>query len=107
MGIPYWLISAKSIDVDGANAVDDCNWLTGCYMVVDTGTSIIAGPPNTVNQLKSKIGKVAEDCSNVHKLPVIEFEFSSGWFSSKKFELGPEFYVLRLKEHKGQEKCFL
>merc|ERR1712187_426752 len=81
--------------------------LTGCYMVVDTGTSVIAGPPSTVDQLTSKIGTVKEDCSNVDQLPVITFTFSSGWTSSKEFELGPDFYVLRVKDDNGKEQCQL
>merc|ERR1712190_523297 len=104
--LPYWLISAKAIDVAGASAVS-CNVLTGCYMVVDTGTSIIAGPPSTVDQLTSKIGKVEDDCSNVDKLPVITFSFSQGRTSTKDFELGPEFYVIRAKDENGQEHCQL
>lgn len=104
--LPYWLVSAKAIDVAGASAVS-CNFLTGCYMVVDTGTSVIAGPPSTVDQLTSKIGKVEDDCSNVDKLPTVTFSFSSGWTSSKSFELGPDFYVLRMKDDEGKEHCQL
>merc|ERR1719356_2031130 len=104
--LPYWLISAKAIDVAGASAVS-CNFLTGCYMVVDTGTSIISGPPNTVDKLTSKIGKVEDDCSIVDKLPVITFSFSQGWTSTKDFELGPDFYVIRVKDEQGKEHCQL
>lgn len=105
--LPYWLISAKAVEVGGEKAVS-CNALTGCYMVVDTGTSIIAGPPSTVNQLTDKIGKVEEDCSNVDKLPVITFSFSTGWTGSKDFELGPDFYVLRVPDDKtGKDVCQL
>ena len=68
--LPYWLISATDIKVGGAS-IKKCNWLTGCYMVVDTGTSILAGPPDAVNALIAPIGKVAADCSNVHTLPTI------------------------------------
>lgn len=104
--LPYWLVSAKSVNVNGAKAVS-CNALTGCYMVVDTGTSVIAGPTSTVSELTSKIGTVKEDCSNVDTLPVIEFEISAGWTSSKKFELGPDFYVLRAKDDSGKVVCQL
>jgi cathepsin D len=99
--LPYWLISAKSIDVAGSSAVS-CNFLTGCYMVVDTGTSVIAGPPSTVSQLTNKIGNVSSDCSNIGKLPVITFNFDG-----KNFDLGPDFYVLRMKDDTGKEQCEL
>lgn len=104
--LPYWLISAKGVAVAGESAVS-CNVLTGCYMVVDTGTSLIAGPPSTVDKLINKIGKVEDDCSNVDKLPVITFSFSTGWTGSKDFELGPDFYVLRVKDDQGKEHCQL
>jgi len=104
--LPYWLISAKSMNVGGASAVS-CNAFTGCYMVVDTGTSVIAGPPSTVNELTSKIGNVSADCSNVDKLPVITFSFSTGFFGTKEYDLGPDFYVIRVTDANGQEQCQL
>merc|ERR1712113_348384 len=99
--LPYWLISATDIQIDGVNT-RSCNWLLGCDMVVDTGTSLLAGPTDAVNKLISKIGTVSEDCSNVEKLPVITFSFSG-----KIFVLGPVFYVLRLRDDAGQEQCQL
>jgi len=99
--LPYWLISATDIQIDGVNT-RSCSWLFGCDMVVDTGTSLLAGPTNAVNKLISKIGTVSENCSNVDKLPVITFSFSG-----KNFDLGPDFYVLRLIDDAGQEHCEL
>jgi len=99
--LPYWLVSASDIKVGGAST-KSCNFLTGCYMVVDTGTSILAGPPSTVNTLISKIGNVSADCSNADHLPVITFTFSG-----KTFDLGPDFYVLRIPDENGQIQCQL
>merc|ERR1712113_544291 len=96
--LPYWLISASDIKV-GGTSTKACNWLTGCYMVVDTGTSILAGPPSTVNTLTSKIGNVSADCSGVDSLPTIQFSFSG-----KDFDLGPDFYVLRVPDENGKEQ---
>lgn len=98
--LPYWLISAKTMSVKGESAVS-CNALTGCPMVVDTGTSVIAGPPSTVNQLVDKIGNVSADCSNVDKLPVVTFSLYTGLFGTKDFELGPDFYVIRAQDRKS------
>merc|ERR1711870_26051 len=83
--LPYWLVSVSAIKVGGASAVS-CNFLTGCYMVVDTGTSVLAGPTNSVGQLTSKIGNVSADCSNVDKLPTISISMAG-----KDFDLGPDF----------------
>jgi len=99
--LPYWLISASGMKVGGKQAVK-CNWLTGCYMVVDTGTSVLAGPPSSVNELIKPIGNVSADCSNMHTLPDITFTFAG-----KDFVLEPEFYVIRAKDAKGVEQCQL
>lgn len=100
--LPYWLISASDIKVGGVST-KACNWLTGCYMVVDTGTSVLAGPPSQVGALTDKIGNVTADCSNMHTLPTIDFTFGG-----KDFALTPEFYVIRAKdETTGKEQCQL
>ena len=91
--LPYWLISASDIKV-GGTSIGACNWLIGCEMVVDTGTSILAGPVSSVNKLIAPIGNVSADCSNVHTLPTLEFTFAG-----KTFELGPEFYVIRAQDN--------
>merc|ERR1712066_591716 len=65
--LPYWLLSASDIKVAGKSAAS-CNFLTGCYMVVDTGTSVFAGPEKAVDALTQIIGEVKEDCSNADSL---------------------------------------
>lgn len=99
--LPYWLISAKAIKVGGQSAAS-CNFLTGCYMVVDTGTSVLAGPPAATQALISKIGNVSADCSNVKSLPTITITMGG-----KDFDLSPDFYVLRMKDDSGKEQCQL
>jgi len=97
--LPYWLVSASDIKVGGESA-GTCNWLVGCEMVVDTGTSVLAGPPAGVNKLLEKVGQVAEDCSNVDKLPTLSIKMGG-----KDFDLGPDFYVIRAKDDSGREQC--
>jgi cathepsin D len=97
--LPYWLVSASDILVDG-KSIGACGWILGCEMVVDTGTSVLAGPPDAVNDLLKPVGKVAEDCSNVHTLPDIKFKI--GGF---EFNLTPEFYVLRFPGSNGKDQC--
>merc|ERR1719261_1160250 len=99
--LPYWLISASDIKVGGAST-KACNWLTGCYMVVDTGTSVLAGPPKAANALIAQIGNVSSDCSNVHTLPTVTFTFAG-----KDFDLGPDFYVIRAADENGAFQCQL
>lgn len=100
--LPYWLISASDIKIAGKSS-GSCNWLTGCPMVVDTGTSVFAGPIKAVNSLIQKIGNVTEDCSNVASLPTVSITLAG-----KDFDMGPDFYVLRAKDDKtGKEQCEL
>jgi len=99
--LPYWLISGSGIKVGGKSA-NACNWLTGCEMVVDTGTSVLAGPPKAVNNMIAQIGTVSEDCSNVASLPTITFSINGN-----DFDLGPDFYVLRMTDENGAVQCQL
>lgn len=87
--LPYWLVSAKDILVGGVST-KACNWLTGCEMVVDTGTSVIVGPPSDVGKLTTQIGNVSADCSNVHTLPTVSFTIGGA-----SFDLEAEYYVLK------------
>merc|ERR1712186_298434 len=81
------------IKVAGAST-KSCSWILGCDMVVDTGTSVLAGPPSAVSALTAKIGNVTEDCSNVKSLPTISITMA-----------GTDFYVIRAKDDSGREVC--
>lgn len=99
--LPYWLVSASDIKIAG-KSTGSCGWLLGCEMVVDTGTSVFAGPSSKLDPIIKQIGNVTEDCSNVDKLPTISFTFGG-----KDFDLGPDFYVIRAKDDSGKEQCQL
>ena len=71
-------------------------------MVVDTGTSVIAGPPKAIDALLKPIGNVSSDCSNVHTLPTITFTMAG-----TDYDLGPEFYVIRATDDSGNVQCEL
>lgn len=103
--LPYWMISGTSIEVGGTEAIS-CSWLLGCDMVVDTGTSLIAGPTKSVATIVEKIGvTVASDgtipCEGADSLPPIVFNVGG-----QSFEVGPDFYVLRVPDH-GKTVCLL
>jgi cathepsin D len=100
--LPYWMISASDIKIDGTSS-GACGWLLGCESVVDTGTSILVGPPSAMNKLIAKVGKVEQDCSNVKSLPTLTFTFGG-----HDFPLEPEFYVLRVHDPStGKDQCQL
>merc|ERR1712139_695908 len=100
--LPYWLVSATDIKIAG-KSTGSCSWLLGCEMVVDTGTSVFAGPSSKLDPIIKQIGNVTEDCSNVDKLPIITFTFGG-----KDFDLGPDFYVTHTKDDKShKDQCQL
>lgn len=100
--LPYWLVSATDIKIGGVST-GSCGRFIGCEMVVDTGTSILAGPPKAMNALIAKVGNVKEDCSNVKSLPTLTFAFGG-----KDFDLEPDFYVIRVADPKsGKDQCQL
>merc|ERR1712113_743143 len=99
--MPYWVISSSDIKV-GGTSIGVCHPNAACDMVVDTGTSLLAGPSSQMDPLISQIGDVSEDCSGVGELPVITFSFGEA-----DFDLGPDFYVLREADENGNEECML
>jgi len=100
--LPYWLVRASDIKLAG-KSTGACGKLLGCQMVVDTGTSILTGPSSKFDPIIKQIGNVTEDCSNVDKLPTITFTLGG-----KDFDLGPDFYVTRVKDDKShKDQCQL
>eukprot|EP01112_Ceratiomyxa_fruticulosa_P012491 TRINITY_DN3459_c4_g1_i1.p1 TRINITY_DN3459_c4_g1~~TRINITY_DN3459_c4_g1_i1.p1 ORF type:complete len:380 (-),score=75.45 TRINITY_DN3459_c4_g1_i1:137-1276(-) len=86
----YWLLSMEAISVlNSQNTTHKCA-LKECLAVIDTGTSIIIGPPNDINPIIEAIGPVNSDCSNVNSLPDISFKIGE-----QDFALPPQFYVIQ------------
>ncbi|NWR92923.1 CATE protein, partial [Furnarius figulus] len=71
----YWQIQLDNIQVGGT--VTFCT--SGCQAIVDTGTSLIAGPTKDVKELQNYIGAVSVDgeyaveCSNLNVMPDVTF----------------------------------
>lgn len=76
----YWAITIDSIDVDN-KATDACS---SCIGVVDTGTSVITGPPKVMDPIIARVN-VTADCSNVNNLPNITFNING-----RPFDVTPE-----------------
>jgi len=89
----YWQISLEGVIVNGKE-VSNCN---KCPAIVDTGTSLIVGPPESVTPLINAIGPVKPDCSNMQSLPTIFFNLKGSLFP-----LPPQVYVI-----KDEGECFL
>uniref|UniRef100_A0A3Q2LQ02 Pepsin A n=1 Tax=Equus caballus TaxID=9796 RepID=A0A3Q2LQ02_HORSE len=88
----YWQITVDSITMNGESIA--CSG--GCQAIVDTGTSLLAGPPSAIDNIQSYIG-ASEDysseavisCSSIDSLPDIVFTING-----VEFHLSPSAYIL-------------
>lgn len=99
----YWQIQIDSVAVQGTSFF--CQ--DGCQAIVDTGTSLIGGPPNEILNLQqligatpSNIGEFLLDCARLSSLPHVTFVLGG-----KEFKLTAEQYV-RKEMLGGKELCF-
>eukprot|EP00441_Pelagodinium_beii_P026002 CAMPEP_0197650916 /NCGR_PEP_ID=MMETSP1338-20131121/31236_1 /TAXON_ID=43686 ORGANISM="Pelagodinium beii, Strain RCC1491" /NCGR_SAMPLE_ID=MMETSP1338 /ASSEMBLY_ACC=CAM_ASM_000754 /LENGTH=607 /DNA_ID=CAMNT_0043225429 /DNA_START=69 /DNA_END=1889 /DNA_ORIENTATION=+ len=81
----YWQVGVKDITFDDSET-GLCG-IAGCQVAVDTGTSMLAGPPQLVRALQEKVN-AKEDCSNYDTLPKIGFKIGN-----KVLNLSPEDYM--------------
>ncbi|XP_059181954.1 nothepsin [Centropristis striata] len=99
----YWQIKMDSVAVQGVSSF--CPH--GCQAIVDTGTSLIAGPTNEILSLQqligaspTNIGEFLIDCVRLSSLPHVTFVLGG-----KEYTLTAEQYVR--KEMLGdRELCF-
>lgn len=67
----YWAITVDKMMLNGA-VIDGT---TGAIGVVDTGTSVICGPPKYMDAVIAQVN-VSADCSNIASLPPISIYIS-------------------------------
>nr|AAB35842.1 pepsinogen A [turtles, Peptide, 361 aa] [Testudines] len=70
----YWEITMDSITMNGQTIA--CSG--GCQAIIDTGTSLLAGPPSDVSNINSYIGASNGEvsCSSMSSLPEIVFNIN-------------------------------
>jgi saccharopepsin len=97
----YWCVSVKSINVAGVPQSGTQNVIG----VIDTGTSLIAGPPAVVNPIIAQIN-ASTDCSNLDKLPDISFTVALDGDQTHDFVLTPQQYTYRVSFADGSpDQC--
>ncbi|XP_062859669.1 pepsin A-like [Trichomycterus rosablanca] len=79
----YWQITMDSVTINGQ--VVACNG--GCQAIVDTGTSLIAGPVSDINSINYYVGATVSNgdalvnCNNIGKMPQVTFNIGGHSFS--------------------------
>ncbi|KAG5196421.1 hypothetical protein JEQ12_011107 [Ovis aries] len=89
----YWQITVDSITMNGESIA--CS--DGCQAIVDTGTSLLAGPTTAISNIQSYIG-ASEDssgeevisCSSIDSLPDIVFTING-----VQYPVPPSAYILQ------------
>jgi len=94
-GRTHWSIGVDSISLGkkGAQAstIDGCG-TTGCTVIVDSGTSLMALPKSMYQAILDKIGRIEPDCSNIDSLPDLQLHVGEHTFS-----LPPQLYVAKME----------
>jgi hypothetical protein len=93
-GTGFWQVPIDAISLHGINLGNTSN----SSAILDTGTSLLAGPPDVVNDILDKLN-VATNCSNFASLPDIGFVVDGHVLS-----LSPQDYVDR---DAGKNECTL
>lgn len=101
----YWQITMDGLGLGDDNALG-CNG--GCVGIVDTGSSLLVGPPAETDAINKAIGgtellpgqgQYVVDCSVIDSLPVVTFTIGG-----KTFELEGRDYILQVTQL-GQTQC--
>jgi cathepsin D len=99
----YWQIKMDGVKL-GSDSTSFCNG--GCQAILDTGTSLLAGPTAEIKAINEKIGatpvangEYSIDCSKISSLPDISFTLNG-----KDFVLHGSDYVLQVSAL-GQTEC--
>ena len=97
----YWCVTVNAIKVAGKVQ----NGTSGIIGVIDTGTSLIGGPPDVINPIIAQVNATS-DCSNIHLLPNIAFTVALSDTESKDFVLTPAQYTYRVSFKDGSpDQC--
>uniref|UniRef100_A0A667ZZZ8 pepsin A n=1 Tax=Myripristis murdjan TaxID=586833 RepID=A0A667ZZZ8_9TELE len=80
----YWQIKMDSVTINGQTVA--C--AGGCQAIIDTGTSLIVGPTNDINNMNSWVGastnqygEAVVNCQNVQSMPDVTFTLNGHAFT--------------------------
>eukprot|EP00058_Branchiostoma_floridae_P028236 XP_002613727.1 hypothetical protein BRAFLDRAFT_114822 [Branchiostoma floridae] len=100
----YW-----QLNMDGVHVGDQKLCAGGCQAIVDTGTSLIAGPSEEIHKLQAAIGsqqispgQYLVDCGRLDDLPVVSFQFGD-----KLFNLTGQEYTVKEQASPTTQVCLV
>lgn len=70
----YWVVEMNGISV-GSKSLGLCS-SQSCAAIIDSGTSLIAGPQAAVSKIIKQIGTVPTNCKNLASLPTVSFDLA-------------------------------
>lgn len=94
VGEVHWAARMTGFSAPGIYSSDVCN--PSCAAIVDSGTSLLAAPPQARGFMDKLRGLIEPDCSNVHALPVLRFDLGG-----IIVDLPPQAYVMRASSVAG------
>ena len=99
VGTRHWAVQMRGAAFGGSGGTSRvCDQPPHCGAIIDSGTSLLAGPRELVSQLLEGLGQaVAEDCSNVHELPNLTLRLGPEG-GDQDFVLTPDVYITRTNE---------
>ena len=93
VGVRHWAVQLVGVGFGAPTAA--CTAGKYCGAILDSGTSLLAGPRKEVQQLLAQLNRrVEEDCSNLHELPHLTLRLGSP-DAPLDVELPPSLYVTR------------
>ncbi len=95
----YYNIVFDGIDVDSSSIPLTCQYEGACHAIVDSGTSLIVGPPEDITNIQNALN-INPDCSNLDQQPDLVFSIDG-----VKYTVPPRFYVVKQVNWWGQEEC--
>ena len=98
IGTRHWAVQMMGASFGGGSTGRVCDRPPYCGAIIDSGTSLLAGPRELVASMLDGLGQpVAEDCSNVHDLPNLVLQLGPPG-QQLNITLTPDIYVTRTKE---------
>lgn len=104
MEIFYQMLRFFSLHLENVESIsinDKIFCLSGSTALIDTGTALISGPTEKINNINKYLGSIQVsnneyivDCNKIHNLPIIEIKING-----KPIQLKADDYIVEVRKH--------